>query len=379
MLAPARAAWSQGAGSHHPPTLLTAEQVRELTADQANRGYPVHLRAVITFIDYSVGDFFVQDSTAGIYVNENNKSLHFHPGDLLEINGVTEETDFAPQITKARYRVLGRAPLPPPRKLHLGDLLSTREDSQWVQLEGIVQDVEPDHDRVKLDLASEGRRLLVVLMDPAGLDRVHLIDTKVRIAGVCASTFNLNNQLVGVWLAVPTSRQINVEEWPLADPFSAPVWPISSLMAFTVRNTSGHWVRVQGIVTLQGPRGVFIQDGRQGLYIPSLPKAPLQPGDFVDVVGFADMGDYSPVLRHALYRRIKAAPLPPPLMVTAQDARSGAFDTLRVCLDATLRDVRNHKTGRTLVLQDGDILFEAQIPESQAIATGPSPRGAACG
>ena len=55
------------------PTLTTAEQVRELTADQAKRGYPVRLRAVVTYIDFAVGDFFVQDSTAGIYVNENNR------------------------------------------------------------------------------------------------------------------------------------------------------------------------------------------------------------------------------------------------------------------------------------------------------------------
>jgi len=366
VLVPTRAAWSQGPGPSHLPTLTTAEQVRELTADQANRGYPVQVRAVVTFVDFAVGDFFAQDSTAGIYVNEKDKSLHFQPGEFLEIAGVTEELDFAPQIAKARYRVLGRAPLPQPHKVHLGDLLSTHEDSQWVQLEGIVQGVEANHDRLKVDLVSEGRRLQVILMDPPGLDKDHLIDTKVRVTGVCAATYNPNNQLVGVWLAVPTSRQIDIEELPLADPFSAPLRPISSLMAFTVRNTMEHRVRVQGTVTLERPRGVFIQDGRQGLYIPSLPKASLQPGDRVDVVGFADMGDYTPVLRHALYRRIGSAPLPPPLRVTAQDARTGAFATLRVRLDATLRDVRNGETDRTLVLEDGNVLFEAKGAKSQA-------------
>jgi PAS domain S-box-containing protein len=347
------------------PTLTTAEQVRELTADQANRGYPVHLRAVVTYIDFAVGDFFAQDSTAGIYVNENNRSLHFRPGDLLEIEGVTEEPDFAPQIAKARYRSLGQAPLPRPRQVHMGDLISTREDSQWVQIEGIVQDLETAGDLVKLDVVSEGRRLQVNIMDPAGLDKDHLIDAKVRLTGVCASFFNPNNQLVGVWLAVPTSRQISVEEVPLADPFSAPVRPISSLMAFTARNTSEHRVRVQGTVTLQRSKGVFIQDGRQGLVVLSLPNAPLRPGDRVDVAGFADIGDYTPVLLHALYRRIGSAPLPQPLIVTAQNALTGAFDTLRVRLDATLRDVRLSGADRVLVLGDGDVLFEARSADSQ--------------
>src|SRR5579862_4588200 len=84
------------------PTLTTAEQVRELTADQAKRGYPVRLRAVVTYVDFAVGDFFAQDDTAGIYINEGDRSLGFQPGDLLEIEGISEELDFAPQIAKAR-------------------------------------------------------------------------------------------------------------------------------------------------------------------------------------------------------------------------------------------------------------------------------------
>ena len=52
--------------------------------------------------------------------------------------------------------------------------------------------------------------------------------------------------------------------------------------------------------------------------------------------------------------------------ITAQSARSGAFDTLRVRLDATLRDVRHSEGDRALVLQDGDILFEARIEESKS-------------
>ncbi|HEV2379156.1 MAG TPA: response regulator [Terriglobia bacterium] len=366
MLVPATETWSSVREPSQLLALTSAEQVRELTPDQAKRGYPVRLRAIVTYVDSAVGDFFAQDTTAGIYVNENNKSLNFHPGDLLEIDGVTEEPDFAPQIAKARYRRLGHVPLPRPRQVRLADLLSTHEDSQWVQLEGIVQDVEPDHGPLKLDVVSDGMRLLVDVMDPAGLNGDRLVDAKVVVTGVCAALYNPNNQLVGVWLATPTARQISVEEPPAANPFSMPARPIGSLMAFTAGNASEHRVRVQGTVTLQRPKGVFIQDGRQGIYIPSLPKAPLRPGDRVDVTGFADIGDYTPVLRHALYRRIGSAQLPAPLVVTAQDARSGAYDTLRVTLDATLRDVKRSENDRTLVLQDGDLLFEARLAESEA-------------
>jgi PAS domain S-box-containing protein len=347
------------------PTLTTAEQVRELTPDQANQGYPVHLKAVVTYADPAGGDFFVQDASAGIYINVGNLVPTFRTGDFLDIEGVTEEPDFAPQIAKPRWRSLGRAPLPQPRTAHLGDLLSSRDDSQWVQLEGIVQGLEFDRERLELDVVSEGRRLLVYVVDPAGLGRDRLIDSKIRVTGVCASLFNPNNQLIGMRVDVPTTHQIAVEELPLADPFTAPVKPISSLLAFSARNTSEHRVHVQGTVTLQRPKGVYIQDGRQGLYIPSLPLMPLQPGDRVDVIGFADMGDYTPYLLHALFRRTGTAPLPPPLEVTAEAARAGAYDDLRLQLDATLREARLSKGEATLVLEDGDLLFEARSAESK--------------
>jgi PAS domain S-box-containing protein len=375
ILALATSKLSHGQESSQLPTLTTATQIRELTPEQANRGYPVRLQAVVTYIDLAVGDFFAQDATAGIYVNENNKGLAFQPGDLLEIEGVTEEPDFAPQIGKARYRRLGQAPLPRPQTVSMGDMLSTREDSQFVQIDGIVQDLEPDSGTLKLDVAVEGRRLPVTIMNPAGLNGDSLVDAKVRLTGVCAALFNRNNQLTGVWLAVPTSLQLTILEPPPVDPFSVPVRPINSLLAFTARNTSEHRVHVQGTVTLQRRRGVFIQDGRQGLYIPSLPKEPLRPGDRVDVVGFADLGDYTPVLRYAVFKRTGSAPIPLPLEITAQGARSGAYDTLRVRLDATLRDVRRSETDYTLVVEDGDVLFEARIEESKATQAWSRPLG----
>ena len=365
MLVPAAVTWSQDAAKGRLPTLTTAEEVRELTPDQANRGYPVHLRAVLTYIDFSVGDFFVQDSTAGIYVDEHDRRHHFQPGDLLEIEGVTEEPDFAPQVGKAHYRVLGKAPLPQPQKVSLGEMLSTREDSQWVQVEGIVQDFEPDHNGLSLYLIVEGRGLLVSVMDPRGLSGDLLVDAKVSVTGVSATVFNVNNQLTGIWLAVPTAGQVSVREPPAADPFSVPLRPIGSLLSFMARNTSEHRVRVRGTVTLQRPRGVFIQNGKLGLYIPGPTKTPLRPGDQVDVVGFADLGDYTPVLRHALFRRTGTAPLPSPLDITAQKAQSGAYDTLRVRLDATLREVRQSDSDRTLVLEDDNILFEARINQKR--------------
>src|SRR5215472_9882500 len=47
--------------------LTTAQQVRQLTPEQATSHHPVKLRAVITFFDPNQYYQFLQDDTAGIY------------------------------------------------------------------------------------------------------------------------------------------------------------------------------------------------------------------------------------------------------------------------------------------------------------------------
>jgi len=49
------------------PTLVRVDQIRRLSPEQASLGYPVLVRGVIT-MDAPAPDFFVQDATAGIYV-----------------------------------------------------------------------------------------------------------------------------------------------------------------------------------------------------------------------------------------------------------------------------------------------------------------------
>src|SRR5712692_9053506 len=86
--------------------LTHANQIRRLTAEQASQEYPVRIRGVITE-DAPAPDFFVQDSTAGIYVQGSHSPVfEHHLGDLVEIEGVTGPGKFAPVIREQAFRVL---------------------------------------------------------------------------------------------------------------------------------------------------------------------------------------------------------------------------------------------------------------------------------
>jgi hypothetical protein len=114
-------AWAQTPAT----TILSrAGQVRRLGTEQAAKGYPVRIRGIITD-DVPAPDFFVQDSTAGIYVEGSHSPVFFHHlGDLVEIEGVTGPGKFAPVIREQKFRVLGKGELPQ-GKLHAAKWTAT--------------------------------------------------------------------------------------------------------------------------------------------------------------------------------------------------------------------------------------------------------------
>src|SRR5882724_13057589 len=82
------AGWA-AAQSSPLPLLTSVDQVRRLTPDKAQLGYPVRIRGVITD-DIPRPDFFVQDETAGIYVEGSRSPRISHVfGDFVEVEGIT--------------------------------------------------------------------------------------------------------------------------------------------------------------------------------------------------------------------------------------------------------------------------------------------------
>jgi PAS domain S-box-containing protein len=363
LLASASASGQAGPSSTALPVLTTAQQVRVLTPDEANRGYPVRLRAVVTYSDIPNHDFFIQDATAGIYVND---SAQFAPGQLLEIQGVTEDVDFAPQIAKPHYRVLGQAPFPKPKSANFDALASTREDSQFVEFEGIVQSADTSTGHLVLDVVGGGGHVNTVVLDSRGLVPDRLVDARVRFRGVCATIFNDKRRLTGIQVDLAAADQLTVIEPAAPAPFSLPVRSLDDLTAFTPQDTTEHRIHVQGTVTIQRRKGFFIQDGTQALFIPGARQERLSPGERVDVVGFADIGEYTPVVRQAIVRRLGSAPLPEPITLTAAQAFTGSFDAVRIRVEGTVHDERHGESDQEIVLQQGDVLFEARIDRGKA-------------
>lgn len=339
--------------------LTRADQIRQLTPEEAARGYPVRVRGVITN-NVPAPDFFVQDSSAGIYVEGSaSPAFEHHWGDLVEVEGVTGPGKYAPVIREQKIQVLGKGTLPPTRIHPFSELAAGQQDSQWAAVRGIVRAASIDrnswHETVlALTVASGGGRFNVRVPIAREEDVSSWIDSEVLVEGVCGSLFNTQRQLIGVLFYVPDLRFIRVE-------MQAKEVPVSSLMRFTPGGVSPHRVRVRGVVSYQQPgRAFFLQNNGMGLRVLTQQNTPLEVGDLVDVIGFPAVGDSAPILEDAVFHRVGAAPVADPLTLDLTIPWE-QYDGALVTTDATLLQMEIRPDGQHLMLQRDSFIFEATL------------------
>jgi diguanylate cyclase (GGDEF)-like protein len=357
-------------GQTLPPSriLTTALGVHSLPLAAAQLGYPVHLRAVVTFFDPVAHLLFVQDSTDGVFVNLREvRRLPLQAGDLVDVTGVTVAGGFAPDVNKAEVQVLGRTALPETKSENLEGVLMGRADSRWIQVEGIVQQVDRQGEDTLLSIVW-GRETYKanVLGSPASLASLAaLVDAEVSLRGVCGALFNGKHQLLGIQMYVPGGEYIRVLRAAPKDPFSQRTRSIEDLLRFSPAHDMEHRVRLQGTVMYDdGSGSVWMRDATGGVMIQDRDEQGLTPGDVVDVVGFPEIGPFSPVLRRALVRRVQSGPSPNPERITAQDAVKGDFDAQLVQMDGKLIDRVVRPAAEMLTLESGETIFSAVLPKS---------------
>ena len=340
------------------PVLTQIAKIRSLSREQARQGYPVHVKAVVTYFDES--ELFLQDSTGGIWVSWTPQMPKTASGEFIELWGKSTQVDFAPDIAEPRWKVLGKAPMPRARRVTFEEMASTGVDAKQVEVEGIVRsaEVSPIDAHLRMALQVSGGRIVVSVPHqqavPAGL-----VDSRIVVRGVCGATFNQKNQIIGLVVYAPSLSDIQTIEAGPADSFAGAARPVSSLQTFTWKGFPMHRVKVAGVVTAHFPEGaLYIQDPTGSLYVESSRTA-LVPGDRVEVVGFASFVDYRPVLKDAILRKTGAGPRPQPAPVQADAALDDKYDSVLVTLEGRLTALTILSQGEVLILNDGKTTFSA--------------------
>ena len=350
------------------PLLTRAAQVRQLSPGEAQRGYPVHLRGVVTYYDYSYGGknpaLFLHDFESSIFVGLE-AGVTFAQGDLLDLEGQSGTGQFAPVVLAKRVKSLGRVPLPAPKPVTYEQLATGRENSQWLQISGVIRSVKlrPNRDRgLYLDIVlSGGGRVRCTVSQAANMNADWLVNATVRVHGVCYIRFNENRQLLAPWLGVTSLDDIHVEKPAPTDLVEV---HIAQLLQFNSQAVSGERVKVRGVVTLlQKNESLFIQEKHLGLHVKTLQATPVKPGDIVEVTGFSALGQFKPSLEDAIYRRVGESVLPVPLKLNAEAALTGEYDADLMRIEARLLNRVKQGDEQSLVLQDGNSIFNAYLAD----------------
>ncbi len=368
---------ASGAPSDIGP-LTQVAQVRRLSPQLAKQLKPVRLQGIVTDLSGYRNSFFFQDATGGISVDRTDNA-DVHVGDEVVITGTSGPGLFAPIVLASFVKIIGHRPPPPARRVNYSDLFGGAQDSQWVEMEGIVHSgriaVEDGHIVLYLRLEIGGGPVQVLIHDFRGIDIQRMVDSRIRVRGVAATEFNQKRQFGSLDLYVPSRQFIEVLEASNPDPFAIPTTPVPGVLQF---GQAQHRVKTVGISTYQVPaHSIYLQNGADGIQVQSNSAQWIGPGRRVEAVGFPVLGGYAPMLEDAYVRDLGPASLVTPLPIVAANVITMAgdfyqtpYDQQLVELTGTVEESHIEAGQRVWLLQNAGQVFEAQLLRS---SSGPMP------
>ena len=347
--------------------LTDAQQVRELDPKTAAQNIPVRMRGVVTYYDASLFNLFIQGSTAGIFILvAPDIRTNIAAGQEIEVEGVSDKGDYAPIVRASAIHILGKANLPVPRRVSIDQLFTGLEDSQWIEVSGVVRSATILDGRRYLNFAVNGQRIMAYVQNLSQTDAMKLINATVRLRGVCYSRYNMKRQLRVPWLAVSSRKNIVVEKPPPSQPNEV---SIAGLAQFNSVGYYGNLVKVSGVVTLQkSDGGLFIQNQGYGLYVQLAQSAKLVPGDHVTVSGYSALGQYVPILEDATVQFLSHDNPPLPITTDLSTLLQAPEDSdgLLVHVEASLMNLVESAGRETLVLESSNSVFTATLENVEA-------------
>lgn len=359
------------------PVLTTTRAAHNLTIEEASKGYPVHLQAVVTYYDPADNPsnivLFVSDATGSIYVAlAAMPGAGLKPGQLVEITGQSGPGQFAPVVSHARVDALAQSHLPEvAAAVNMADLLTGEHDSQWVEVEGVVHAVHTIDERLYLDLALRGGNITAIarrdLGTPGFAGAEALVDASVRLRGNAGTMFNNQRQMTGAHILFPGLETVTVQEAAPVHPYDQPVEKIGDLLHYSSAAGLHHRVHVRGAVTLQWPGHVVcIEDADHGLCAQIEQTDRLRVGEKIDLLGFAMIGAFTPTLVDATYQLALGGQATAAAVVDADNVLSSENDARLVSIEGRLIGHDRSATDPTIVLASGKNVFSAIFPAAYA-------------
>jgi signal transduction histidine kinase len=352
------------------PLLTSAAQVKSLSHEEADRHYPVRIRAVVTFLNPEWSGAILQDHSAGVYAwvdPQDRQGWRF--GDLVEIEGVTNSGGFTPTIWARAARRLGSGVLPTPREFHGQRVLGSDENS-WMRLFGVVRSVGKwQKTGLTLNVGSSSGLVPVRIVDPGALQQPEqLVDAEISVDAVGSPLFDHQRHVYGFQLLAQSDRQLKVTQTSAASFAAVPAVPLESLQRFNAFSPLTHRIKVSGAVVLRQHDGdIYVANEDGGVCVRGSGPTDVRAGDQVEAVGFLPARSLWLVLEDAIFRASGPARLPAPKDVTVDAAADGSYDARLVRLNAFLVSHNLVRGDHLLTMSAGRRQFTAVLEHPQYV------------
>ena len=296
-------------------------------------------------------------------------------GDRLEVTGITGEGMFAPVINGVGeadpvVTIIGPGPLPEPRHIDGAEMSRPDLDSDWVSIDTWVSEVQMDGRNVILACHSENCDFHILLEGPLPPESVpwDLAESRVRVRGVVATTFNRGRQMTARFL----QGGVHFRHHPAGSASGARRpnrgWSGPTNSCRPPGPGPGDLVRVRGVATLALPgRGLFLQVDGGGLWVQTAQPIAATPGTVIEVVGWPRPGEMKPFIRAHRASVMGTTTPPEATPLKASEALKASHDADWISVEAELLDSSHGPDGTTLDLRDSDVIFRGLVPDDPEV------------
>ncbi len=298
------------------PLLTTVAQIQSQPQEAIDRSPPVSIAGVVTSSEPIWGTrFYLQDETGGILAFAK-QDPGVQVGDEVAVKGVVNRGTFDPVVAIQSFEIRGRKPLPQAVPVAAHELLAGGLIGRRVELTGWVRSarwIAPG--LLGGELSTGANRVAFRVSQAGAMDPAVLIAAKARLTGVAVSVHlpSEGRQLVDVRVLAANSDDFVVTESEPADVWASTPEPLNRVLVYQRDASPGRRIKVAAIALGIKDEYLYLHDGRSGLVVRADELAGIQPGDFVEAVGFPEVEHTLPILDDAQVRPARGLAPPKPL------------------------------------------------------------------
>ena len=276
-----------------------------------------------------------------------------------------------PEVALTR---IGHEDVPSPIASSLHASMTDFKAPKWMSVEGRVVFISKSGRGFRFELQSQPDSIWVMVPDGGEMDPKRLLNSRIRVAGIGRAVLAPNQERVLGDFSVATSDNITILEDSAGATAASGATPtlvaIGQIQSLSKEEATRHLpVRIRGVVTSVAPsffHFMSVQDETRGVFIQltSSIKSDTVVGQFCEVVGHTDAGDFAPIVVAEDVIVLGKGAMPAPAHPTWKELINGSMDVQWAELQGLVTDVQSNTL--TLLLSEGELHIDTEgCSESQ--------------